>query len=188
MWGKFLALSIGRKLALGAASLFTVGAVGAATGPAPTPTPAAAAPQVITKSEVQTKAVAFTTQTVADAVLPTGQQAVKQEGKEGVETLTYEVTYSDGKEVARKLASDTVTTQPVPKIVANGTYVAPKQSTSGLSNNNTYTNVNGNTVHSPAYSATVPSGATARCGDGTYSFSQHRSGTCSHHGGVATWL
>jgi len=34
----------------------------------------------------------------------------------------------------------------------------------------------------------VPSGATARCRDGTYSFSRHRSGTCSHHGGVATWL
>jgi len=33
-----------------------------------------------------------------------------------------------------------------------------------------------------------PTGATARCRDGTYSFSRHRSGTCSHHGGVATWL
>jgi hypothetical protein len=34
----------------------------------------------------------------------------------------------------------------------------------------------------------VPPGATARCHDGTYSFSQTRSGTCSHHGGVARWL
>ncbi len=34
----------------------------------------------------------------------------------------------------------------------------------------------------------APTGATARCRDGTYSFSKHRSGTCSHHGGVATWL
>jgi hypothetical protein len=33
-----------------------------------------------------------------------------------------------------------------------------------------------------------PPGATARCRDGSYSFSQHRSGTCSHHGGVAVWL
>ena len=30
-----------------------------------------------------------------------------------------------------------------------------------------------------------PPRATARCNDGTYSFSQTRSGTCSHHGGVA---
>ena len=33
-----------------------------------------------------------------------------------------------------------------------------------------------------------PPGATAQCRDGTYSFSQHHSGTCSHHGGVARWL
>ena len=33
-----------------------------------------------------------------------------------------------------------------------------------------------------------PSGATAICNDGTYSFSQHRRGTCSHHGGVRQWL
>ena len=36
--------------------------------------------------------------------------------------------------------------------------------------------------------SSVPTGATAKCADGTYSFSQHRSGTCSHHGGVAEWL
>lgn len=29
---------------------------------------------------------------------------------------------------------------------------------------------------------------TALCVDGTYSYSQSRSGTCSHHGGVRTWL
>ncbi len=29
---------------------------------------------------------------------------------------------------------------------------------------------------------------TARCWDGTYSYSRHRSGTCSWHGGVARWL
>ncbi|MCW6537635.1 DUF3761 domain-containing protein [Sphingomonas lycopersici] len=30
-----------------------------------------------------------------------------------------------------------------------------------------------------------PNGATAKCRDGSYSFSAHRSGTCSRHGGVA---
>jgi endonuclease YncB( thermonuclease family) len=30
--------------------------------------------------------------------------------------------------------------------------------------------------------------ATAKCNDGTYSYSQHRRGTCSYHGGVAYWL
>lgn len=65
----------------------------------------------------------------------------------------------------------------------------PAQS-GGLSNDNYYTNSAGNSVHSPAYSndTSVPAGATAQCADGTYSFSQSRRGTCSHHGGVASWL
>jgi uncharacterized protein DUF3761 len=37
-------------------------------------------------------------------------------------------------------------------------------------------------------SADGPPGATARCNDGTFSFSTTHSGTCSHHGGVAMWL
>jgi hypothetical protein len=36
--------------------------------------------------------------------------------------------------------------------------------------------------------AGAPPGATARCNDGTYSFSATHSGTCSHHGGVSVWL
>ncbi|HAQ02968.1 TPA: hypothetical protein DEP30_04130 [Candidatus Nomurabacteria bacterium] len=64
----------------------------------------------------------------------------------------------------------------------------PVPVTNTLSNNNYYTNTAGNKVHSPAYSNSVPSGASARCGDGTYSFSQSRRGTCSHHGGVSEWL
>jgi hypothetical protein len=63
---------------------------------------------------------------------------------------------------------------------------APQPAIAPLSNNNYYTNSNGDRVHSPAYSPSgVPTGATAVCRDGTYSFSQHRSGTCSQHGGVA---
>jgi hypothetical protein len=40
----------------------------------------------------------------------------------------------------------------------------------------------------PSAGGAPPPGATARCRDGTYSYSQHHSGTCSHHGGVAAWL
>ena len=57
-----------------------------------------------------------------------------------------------------------------------------------LSNDNYYTNTYGNKVHSPAYSNSVPTGASARCRDGSYSFSQNRRGTCSRHGGVDEWL
>jgi hypothetical protein len=43
-------------------------------------------------------------------------------------------------------------------------------------------------VSATAALSKAPPGATARCRDGTYSYAQHRSGTCSHHGGVAQWL
>lgn len=53
-----------------------------------------------------------------------------------------------------------------------------------------YRIVSGVCVHRPIKSkdSTVLAGATAQCRDGSYSFSQHRRGTCSHHGGVAKWL
>ncbi|MGV9667675.1 DUF3761 domain-containing protein [Nocardia niigatensis] len=51
-----------------------------------------------------------------------------------------------------------------------------------------YENVDGACVPRPEQSPTVPDGATARCRDGAYSFSRHRSGTCSGHGGVSEWL
>lgn len=53
-----------------------------------------------------------------------------------------------------------------------------------------YRNVDGVCVHRPirTQNSAVPAGATAQCRDGSYSFSQHRRGTCSHHDGVAKWL
>lgn len=53
-----------------------------------------------------------------------------------------------------------------------------------------YRNMDGTTVHSPAHtkSGQAPPGASAKCGDGSYSFSLHHRGTCSRHGGVAEWL
>jgi hypothetical protein len=51
-----------------------------------------------------------------------------------------------------------------------------------------YKNVSGHCVKRPAKAAKAPKGATAKCRDGSYSFSEHASGTCSHHGGVAVWI
>jgi hypothetical protein len=61
--------------------------------------------------------------------------------------------------------------------------------TTGTCTNGTYVNSAGNTVCKPEERETgPPAGATAECSDGTYSFSESRSGTCSSHGGVARWL
>src|SRR5438876_3858006 len=53
-----------------------------------------------------------------------------------------------------------------------------------------FVNSRGEWVPSPTRTPndSPPSGASARCRDGTYSFSRSRSGTCSHHGGVTQWL
>lgn len=56
-----------------------------------------------------------------------------------------------------------------------------------LAKSSYYTNVRGNKIHVPVKQQ-APAGSTAKCRDGTYSFSQTRRGTCSHHGGVAQWL
>lgn len=57
----------------------------------------------------------------------------------------------------------------------------------GPSGGRHYRNVDGNLVHSPMRASSRPAGATAHCSDGSWSFSQHARGTCSHHGGVASW-
>lgn len=76
--------------------------------------------------------------------------------------------------VAPKTYTNTTTTPKVP--VSNAS--AP---------NGTYTNTYGNEVPRPYYAPSIPVGASAKCRDGSYSFSQSRRGTCSHHGGVSTW-
>lgn len=51
-----------------------------------------------------------------------------------------------------------------------------------------YTAASGDRVHRPVRASSAPAGPSAKCRDGSYSFSEIRRGTCSHHGGVGTWL
>jgi hypothetical protein len=52
----------------------------------------------------------------------------------------------------------------------------------------TYDNVDNIEVQAPTHYNNIPHGANARCGDGSYSLSKNRRGTCSRHGGVSEWL
>ena len=88
-------------------------------------------------------------------------------------------------QAAPEIAVPTVPSPVIQKHVPAPVPVAPSVP---IAPNGTYTNVDGNEVPSPYYAPSAPAGASAECRDGTYSFSQHRSGTCSHHGGVAEWL
>lgn len=54
----------------------------------------------------------------------------------------------------------------------------------------TYRAASGDCVPRPQAGPTQPPGATAKCADGTWSFSEHpySGGTCHGHGGVQTYL
>jgi hypothetical protein len=60
-----------------------------------------------------------------------------------------------------------------------------------LNNNQLQERLNASALSSlldtPAQELSPGNGATARCVDGTYSYSVNRRGTCSHHEGVAEW-
>ena len=77
--------------------------------------------------------------------------------------------------------------QPTTNAAATGN-AKPKPGQANCTNNGTYVNNKGQTVPRPENCSAAPKGAAAQCRDGSYSFSQTRRGTCSHHGGVAKWL
>ncbi len=88
-------------------------------------------------------------------------------------------------------AQSTATPTPTPIVTPAPTRaptLTPTVAAAQTSTGSGYINSDGNYVQSPVHADAPPAGATAQCGDGSYSFSQHRSGTCSHHGGVARWL
>lgn len=179
----FVALSTSAKIGVVAASVVGLGTVAAATNSTPAQPkqpPAVVQPApVITHKDVSVKTpIPFKSSQVDDTTLAFGTKKTKVAGVNGEKQTIYDVTYSDGLEISRKLKSENVTVNPVDEVILNGTYIASNTGSG-------YYNVDGNYVSSPSAS---PVGASALCSDGSYSYSQHRSGTCSHHGGVARWL
>ncbi|MFY1653131.1 G5 domain-containing protein [Solwaraspora sp. WMMB762] len=97
--------------------------------PTASPSPTAAAPSVAqpkveTKTVTETREIPFKEKRVDDPNLAKGKTKVKTAGVTGVKTLTYQVTYTDGVQTAKELVSETVTKQPVSKVVRVGTKVA----------------------------------------------------------------
>ena len=79
--------------------------------------------QVEVKSEVL-----YSTVEKKDNSIPAGKREITQAGKKGERTVTYEVTYENGKEKSRKQISEKVTIAPVDEIVIVGTQVAASSS------------------------------------------------------------
>ncbi len=78
-----------------------------------------------TKTTTETEAIPFDKTTVQDGNLEKGATKIQTAGANGVKTITYKVTYTDGKETSKKKVSEETTTSPVSEVTAIGTYVAP---------------------------------------------------------------
>jgi PBP1b-binding outer membrane lipoprotein LpoB len=144
-------------------------------------------PEPITeiKEEIKTESISFKTIKKEDSTVESGKAVTKQKGVNGLREFIYNVTYTDGDETNRELISENIKVNSVDEIIVSGTKKATVSTSVSSCGEDYYKNVDGNCVHRPSDS---PSGASAKCKDGTYSYSQNRRGTCSSHGGVAQWL
>lgn len=82
-------------------------------------------PTVEIREEPKTEEVAYQVIKSTDATLPVGEEKVTRKGVKGVRTIVYVVTYTNGKETARSVKSDSVTTPAVDELVSVGSYVEP---------------------------------------------------------------
>ena len=86
--------------------------------------------RVTKKQKTETQAVPFTTETRSTSELYKGESRVAQQGVNGVKEITLEYTYHDGVQVSCAQVGEKVVTEPVTKIVENGTK-QPTVATSG---------------------------------------------------------
>ena len=159
-WGKVAV--IGGSLVTGSILLGAVSPPPETPEPeTPTSSPQSVLPATDTKpvTEVktitETKSISFKTEKTTDSNLEKGKTSVIQTGKDGKKEIKYEVTYEDGIEVSRKKISETITVKPINKIIAEGTYVAPKVTPPVVSNCD------------PNYSGCVPIASDVDCAGGS---------------------
>jgi resuscitation-promoting factor RpfB len=129
----------------------------------------------------------------APAVEATGTTQVPQRALAAA-AATAKATASRSVATKAPVAKAPVAKAPASKTAAAAKSSAPTKSSASQKPSSScdsathYINSSGSCVLRPTDPGDAPGGASAKCKDGTLSFSQHRSGTCSRHGGVAQWL
>lgn len=86
-------------------------------------------PKIEAKTETSTRTIPYETIYVDSNTLEKGKTEVTTTGVDGIETITYEVTYTNGIETNRKTLKTETTKSPVSEVVTRGTYVPPKITT-----------------------------------------------------------
>lgn len=84
-------------------------------------------PALAMQTVTETQPIPFTTTNQDDPNLPPGQSEILIQGVNGVETLTYAVTATNGQQTSKALLSKVVTTPPINQVVGVGTATAPQQ-------------------------------------------------------------
>jgi len=101
----------------------------ATTPPAVTTTPSpestTAQPKIEKTTTTETQAIPFGKRNIGDPSLNKGRTVIRTRGANGVKTLTYEVTLTDGVQTEKRLLSNVVTTPPTTQVTAVGTKVQP---------------------------------------------------------------
>lgn len=79
-------------------------------------------PATVTTKTIKTEtSIPFSKETVKDASKLVGVSKITQPGVNGIKTTTISVTYTNGKETARKTLTSEVTTKPIPQVTLVGT-------------------------------------------------------------------
>ncbi len=77
--------------------------------------------RVTTDTVVETEEIGYETAYEDDSSLPKGEERVSRDGENGQKEVSYQVTYVDGAEESREATGETVTKEPVNKVVRVGT-------------------------------------------------------------------
>ncbi|SET24774.1 Murein DD-endopeptidase MepM and murein hydrolase activator NlpD, contain LysM domain [Oceanobacillus limi] len=88
---------------------------------------------VVHKEEKKEETIDYQTETVESDELYKGEQTVKQEGSEGKKEVHYEIEIRNGKVTQKEVLEESVTKEPVNKVVVKGTKVIPSRGTGSLS-------------------------------------------------------
>jgi Tol biopolymer transport system component len=76
--------------------------------------------RIVQQTQIVTQAIAFTTQVIPDAALPSGQRQIQQAGHNGTLQITYRATYEDGQLAGRDEIDRLTIDSPVPEIARVG--------------------------------------------------------------------
>ena len=93
--------------------------------------------RVMKKTVTDYKDVGYKIEEKTTSALTKGTSRIAQNGKNGVQTDTYEVTFHDEVEVSKELISSEVTKKPVNKIIEKGTAAPKKKTTSSAKSTST---------------------------------------------------